>query len=168
MKKIILVLLAVVAYNTASFAQSYFVVSSEKIFKAIPAYTQAIEDLEQLEELYIANITNAYELIEEQYNTYKEQASFLSDSNRQAKEAQIIENENKVTEYRENTLGDDGELMKKRIELIQPIQDKVFGIIDNYARNNGYSMVIDISTTPSVVYYTSDVDKTDAIIELLD
>ncbi|MFI3266152.1 MAG: OmpH family outer membrane protein [Rikenellaceae bacterium] len=167
MRKLTLVITALFALNVTSFAQTYFIVNSEQIFKSLSAYTKAIETLDELEGTYQDNIDKAYQTIEEQYNTYKQQAAYLSDAERTAKENQIIENEKKITEYTETTLGDNGELMKKRIELIQPIQDKVFTVINNYATTNNISMVIDVATTPSVVYYNPSLDKTNAIIELL-
>lgn len=168
MKKLIVISAALLLCSvTSSFAQKYFMVSSEEIFKSLAEYNQAIETLDKMEAQYIENIENAYELIEEQYNTYKEQANFLSESNRSLKEAQIIENEKKVTEYQEKTLGDNGDLIKKRIELIQPIQEKVFGVIETYAQSQGYDMVIDIATTPSIIYYKPELDKTNEIIESL-
>ena len=38
--------------------------------------------------------------------------------------------------------------MKKRIELIQPIQKRVFDAIANYAAQNGYELVLDAASTP--------------------
>ena len=37
----------------------------------------------------------------------------------------------------------DGTLMKKRLELIQPIQKKVFDAISAYAKSHGYDLVLD-------------------------
>lgn len=167
MKKIIFISAALLMCSVASFAQTYFMVNSEKVFTSIAEYNQAIETLDKLEEQYTTNIEESYAILEKQYNTYKEQANFLSEASRSEKEAQIVENENKITAYSEKTLGDNGELMQKRIELIQPIQERVFAVIDTYAKDNNYAMAIDLATTPSIIYNKPELDKTDDIIEIL-
>ena len=57
--------------------------------------------------------------------------------------------------------------MKKRLELIQPIQKKVFDAIEQYATSNGYDLVLDSAANPTMLYKSEKVDQTDAVIELL-
>jgi outer membrane protein len=57
--------------------------------------------------------------------------------------------------------------MKKRMELIQPIQERVFNMIDRFAKQYGYDLVIDISANPTVLYYSSKIDYTESIISAL-
>jgi outer membrane protein len=57
--------------------------------------------------------------------------------------------------------------MKKRMELIQPIQQRVFNAIERIATQYGYDLVIDISANPTILYYSSKVDFTQKIINAL-
>jgi outer membrane protein len=57
--------------------------------------------------------------------------------------------------------------MKKRLELIQPIQKRVFGTIQSFSKQYGYDLVIDIAANPTVLYYSEKVNFTDRIIEAL-
>jgi outer membrane protein len=57
--------------------------------------------------------------------------------------------------------------MKKRMELIQPIQQQVFATLESFAKANGYDLIIDIAANPTVLYYSAKVDFTDKIIEAL-
>ena len=57
--------------------------------------------------------------------------------------------------------------MKRRMELIQPIQQRVFEAIERFAKQQGYDLVIDISANPTVLYYSDKVNYTDRIIEAL-
>ena len=52
-------------------------------------------------------------------------------------------------------------------EKLEPYQKKVMETISKYASDHGYSLVLDISTNPLVVYYNPAVDKTQDIISLL-
>lgn len=57
--------------------------------------------------------------------------------------------------------------MKKRTELIKPIQDKVFAAINQYAEANKYTMVLDVVNNQTLLYYSPSLDKTQDIINLL-
>ena len=96
-----------------------------------------------------------------------QQRAYLSSSSRQQVEQQILDLEAKATEYQESLFGADGELMKRRMELIQPIQTKVFTAIENFSKQYGYDLVIDIAANPTVLYYSDKVNFTERIIESL-
>ena len=79
----------------------------------------------------------------------------------------ILDAEAKATKYQESLFGSNGELMKKRLELIQPIQAQVFAVIEAISQQNGFDLVIDIASNPTVLYYSSKVDYTEKVIEAL-
>lgn len=167
MKKIIMIAAVLLCGVFSATAQNYMVVNSEKIFKSITAYTEAMTSIETLSKQYQQNIDNAFAEIEKMYNDYQAQKAYLSTSARQSREDEIINREKEVNEYQKQVFGQDGDLMKKRIELLKPIQDKVFEIINKYAQDNGFTLVLDIAASPMVLYYAPALDKTEAIIPLV-
>ena len=167
MKRFIIALAAVVLSIGAASAQKYIVVDSEKIFRSIAEYNSAISSLDAMAKDYKSKIDAAYAKVESMYNSYISQKQNLSDANRYAREQEILAEERKVAEYQESVFGNDGLMMKKRIELIQPIQRKVFAAIDNYAKSGGYDMVLDIAANASMLYHSESVDHTNKIIEQL-
>ena len=148
-------------------AQNYMVVDSEKVFKSLSTYNNALEQIEQLSAQYQAKVDAKFQEVERLYNSYMQQRAALSEATRQQREQQILQKEQEATEYQESIFGTDGELMKKRMELIQPIQQRVFSTIERYATQYGYDLVIDISANPTVLYYSSKVDYTQQIINAL-
>ena len=72
-----------------------------------------------------------------------------------------------MAEYQQSVFGNDGLIMKKRIELIQPIQNRVFAAIDSYAKAGGYDLVLDKASNATMLYCSDAVDHTTKIIELL-
>ena len=163
----IVALVALVLSVTAVSAQNYMVVDSEKVFKSIEQYNNALTQLETLAQNYQSRVDAKFQEVETLYNNYIAQRAALSESMRQQREQQILQREQEATEYQESIFGTDGELMKKRMELIQPIQQKVFQTIENFSKQYGYDLVIDISANPTVLYYSSRVDFTQRIIEAL-
>lgn len=164
MKKIILMLAMTIALATTASAQNYAVVNSEKVFKSIEAYNTAISQLDQLAEQYQKQVDDKFEAVETLYNTYMERKSSLSAASQKANEENILKKEQEASEFQESLFGSEGELMKKRLELIQPIQQRVFAAIEQYAKAKGYDMIIDIAQNATMLYYSPAADKTEDII----
>ena len=57
--------------------------------------------------------------------------------------------------------------MKKRIELIKPIQERVFAAIEAYAKEIGAEVVLDSSNNPTLLYNAASVERTQQIINRL-
>ena len=166
MKRLILTLALVLSAAFAS-AQNYAVVNSEKIFKSIDQYNQAITQLDQMANDYQKQVDAKFEEVEKIYNAYMARRAQLSQASQQANEENILKLEQEAQKYQEAIFGTDGELMKKRLELIQPIQKKVFDTIKKYAEQKGYDMIIDISQNATMLYYSERADHTDEIIAIL-
>ena len=163
----IVALVAMVLSLTAVSAQNYMVVDSEKIFKSITSYNNALQQLDKLAQEYQAKVDAKFAEVESLYNSYVSQRASLSDYTRQQREQQILQREQEATEYQESIFGTDGELMKRRMELIQPIQKRVFNAIESFSKQYGYDLVIDTSANPTVLYYSEKVDFTQRIINAL-
>jgi len=161
--------LMAIALLSATFvsAQNYMVVNSEKVFKSLTSYNNALETLDDLAESYQNTVDQKFAAVEQMYNSYMQQRASLSESYRQQREKAILDAEAEATEYQEKIFGTDGTLMQKRLELIQPIQDKVFKTIESYAKRYGYDLVIDSASNPTLLYNSEKVDFTDRIIEAL-
>lgn len=167
MKRLILTIALMLGITAAAEAQNYAVVNSEKIFKSIESYNTAIAELDKLANEYQAKVDEKFEQVETLYNAYMERKEQLNAASQQANEEKILKLEQEATEYQESIFGTDGELMQRRLELIQPIQKRVFDTIENYAKQKGYDMIIDVSQNATMLYYSSKADHTNAIIALL-
>ena len=88
----------------------------------------------------------------------------LSASSRQARQNLILTREEEASKFQEEIFGQDGTLMKKRI---QPIQKRVFDAIANYAAQNGYELVLDAASNPTLLYNSEKIDHTQALIEFM-
>ena len=164
-----MILTAVLAVAAAGVlcAQNYIVVNSEKIFKSIEAYNSAIEQVDKQAETYQKQVDGKFKEVETLYNNYMAKKASLPESARQSIESTILQREQEATRLQESLFGTDGSLMKKRIELIQPIQNRVFKVIEEYANAHGYELVLDIATNPNILYYSPKADHTQAVIEAL-
>lgn len=168
MKKTVLILVAMLTMSAGTaLAQNYMVVDSEKVFKSIDAYNTALEQLNAESEKYQKQVDEAFDQLETMFNDYQNRKASMTASERQQAEQRIVNRENEITKFQEEVFGDEGTIMKKRVESIKPIQDKVFAAINKYAEGKGYDIVIDIASNPTVLYYKPSVNHTDAIIAIV-
>lgn len=163
---ILTTLFALAIFGIAS-AQRYCVIDSEKIFKSLNEYNKALTSLDELGKAYQTEVDSKYKSIENLYNSYMAQKNALSASARQTIEQQILQKEEAAQKYQQEVFGENGALMKKRLELIKPIQTKVFAAIEKYAKEKGFDLVLDKASNASILYSGEAIDHTTQIIEEL-
>ena len=161
MKRLFLTVVLAAA-GWCAYAQNYMIVDSEKIFKSIDAYNTAIKDLDKMAEDYQKQVDDKFAEI-----NYQQQKASLSATTRQVLEDTILSKEKDATALQESLFGKDGTLMKKRLELIQPIQKKVFDAINAYAQSHGYDLVLDSASNPTLLYNAPKLDQTEGVIKSL-
>ena len=151
MKRLILIAAFLLTAGALS-AQNYIIVNSEKVFKSVEAYNTAISDLDSLAKQYQEQVDAKFDEVETLYNNYMAQKASLSASAQQ---------------FQESLFGQEGALMQKRLELIQPIQKRVFAAIEAYAGQAGADLVLDSSNNPTLLYNNPSVERTQQVIEAL-
>ena len=166
MKQLILIAAFLLTAGALS-AQNYIIVNSEKVFKSVEAYNTAISDLDSLAKQYQEQVDAKFDEVETLYNNYMAQKASLSASARQAREALILAREKEAQQFQESLFGQEGVLMQKRLELIQPIQKRVFAAIEAYAGQAGADLVLDSSNNPTLLYNNPSVERTQQVIEAL-
>ena len=166
MKRLILIAAFVLSAGTLA-AQNYIIVNSEKVFKSIDAYNTALSTLDKLAEQYQDMVDAKFAEVETLYNNYMNQKASLTAATRQTRENDILAKEKAAQEYQETLFGNDGTLMKKRVEMIEPIQKKVFSAIEAYAKQVGADVVLDSANNPTLLYSNPSVDRTQQVIAVL-
>ena len=166
MKRLILIAAFVLSAGTLA-AQNYIIVNSEKVFKSIDAYNTALSTLDKLAEQYQDMVDAKFAEGETLYNNYMNQKASLTAATRQTRENDILAKEKAAQEYQETLFGNDGTLMKKRVEMIEPIQKKVFSAIEAYAKQVGADVVLDSANNPTLLYSNPSVDRTQQVIDVL-
>ncbi|MFR0894717.1 MAG: OmpH family outer membrane protein [Alistipes onderdonkii] len=166
MKRLILIAVFVLSAGTLA-AQNYIIVNSEKVFKSIDAYNTALSTLDKLAEQYQDMVDAKFAEVETLYNNYMNQKASLTAATRQTRENDILAKEKAAQEYQETLFGNDGTLMKKRIEMIEPIQKQVFSAIEAYAKQVGADVVLDSANNPTLLYSNPSVDRTQQVIDVL-
>nr|HRD09052.1 OmpH family outer membrane protein [Saprospiraceae bacterium] len=71
--------------------------------------------------------------------------------------------ETEVREMNKRRFGPEGDLFKRRQQLVAPIQDKVFAAIENYAAEKGYDLIFDKAGSAGLLFVKPEFDKTEDI-----
>lgn len=167
MKKLSLLLITLFFISATSFAQKYGFVDTEYILNNIPSYSAAQEKLDQLSEGWEKEISDAYAEVEQMYKDYQNEVVLLSREAKVKREEEIIASERAAKELQNIYFGVEGELFKKREELIQPIQDEIYNAVKELAIEGSYAVIFDTSSGMNMLYTNPKYDVSDEVLEKL-
>lgn len=149
-------------------AQRIAYVDVEAILTSIQEYQQAQDELDKVAARWRTEIQQEYDKIKGEYNRYQAEQVLLSDEARKEKEDKIMNMEKNVREMQKDKFGPEGALFQKRKELVQPIQDRVYAAIQEYATDRGYDFIFDKAGNAGMIFANPEYDKTNEILDKLD
>jgi outer membrane protein len=166
MKKIILTLAFAITGLVAS-AQKFAYVDTEYILGQIPEYKSAQAELDKVSAQWQKEIEAKYSEIDKMYKAYQAEQILLTEEMKKKREGDIISKEKEAKDLQKQRFGVDGELFKKRQELVKPIQDKVYNAVKTVAEKGAYAIIFDKAGDMTMLYANSKNDKSDDVLETL-
>lgn len=163
-KKLLLSALVTLAFTASGFSQRFVIVDINAILEKLPEYQQAQKELDDVASTWRQQIAEEYDKIKSMYNKYQAEQVLLSDEARSQREDEIIQKENEVREMQREKFGPEGALFRKRQELVQPIQEKVYKEIETFATERGFDFIFDKSGNAGLIFYNPDYDKTEDVM----
>ncbi len=167
MKKLALTIVLLVAAALPSFAQKFAMVDMEYIFKNVPAYEMANEQLNQLSQRWQKEVEAVSKEAENLYNKFLADKVFLTDEQSKKREEEIVAKEKEVTELRYKYFGPEGELYQKRQSLLKPIQDDVYNAVKKVAEERGFQAIFDRASASDIVYASPRIDISNDVLTRL-
>ena len=83
------------------------------------------------------------------------------------KELEIEDFALELINLQERRFGSNGDMIKQRIKLLQPIQDQVLNIIKEIAKEKKYDFIFDRSSEGTMLYSAKNYDISDLVIKRL-
>jgi len=154
-----------IAFSTE--AQRIASVDVNLVLESMDDYKKAQAQLDQFSAKWRQEIAQEYDKIKGMYNRYQSEQVLMSDEVRKQKEDEIVNKEDQVRELQKARFGAEGDLFKKREELVRPIQDKVFDAIEDYANEKGYDFIFDKGGSAGILFANERYDKTDDLLKRL-
>jgi outer membrane protein len=146
-------------------AQKYAYVDTDYILKNIPEYNDAQAILEDLATEWQKEIEDKFAAVDNLYKDYQAEAILLPEDLKKQRENEIIQKEKEAKDLQKKRFGKEGDLYKKRVELIQPIQEKVYTAIEEIANERSYSFVFDKAAGATLLYVQSRYDLSDDVLD---
>lgn len=107
------------------------------------------------------------EKLKELERAYQAEKILLTDDMKKQREQEIREKREEALKYQRDKFGYEGELFKKRKELIQPLQDDIFNAIQEMAKERSYAVVFDKGKNTNILYSDPRYDKSDVVLRKL-
>lgn len=167
MKKMFWGLLLLMMSAVSAQAQKYCIIDSKYILEKIVDYRDAQTKLDQFSKTWQTEIDNRMQEVDRMYKAYQAERAMLSDDMRKKREEEIVTKEKAAKDLQKKYFGYEGDLFRKRQELVKPIQDRVYNAVQKMAANKAYDMVLDKAGGVTLFYADPKLDRSDDVLKIL-
>ena len=150
-----------------SMAQKFALIDMDYIFKNIPAYERANEQLAQVSKKWQAEVEALTTEAQTLYKNYQNEVVFLSKEQKKAKQDAIMEKEKQASELKRKYFGPEGELFKKRTALMNPIQEEIYNAVKDIAELRGYQLILDRASDTGIIFGSPKIDISNEVLQKL-
>ena len=166
MNKILLIIVLVFS-GIAIKAQKVAIVESEYIFSKLKSYQAANEKVEKQSQEWQKDIEDRMSELESIYKKFQAEQSLFTAQMKQEKILEIEAKEKEVASLQQKRFGPNGELFKKRQELLQPIMTRMIEEIQKIAQAKSYDLVIDKSSGNTVLFSNPRLNISEEVIKAM-
>ena len=167
MKKILLSYLLLLSVCITAKAQRYAIVDTKYILEKMPDYKTAQQKLDQFSVQWQKEIDDKQGALDKMYKDYDAEQVMLSQELKKKREDELFLREKEVRELQRKRFGFEGDLFKRRQELVKPVQDKVYNAIQKIAVARLYDFILDKSEGITVIFADPKLDKSEDVLKEL-
>lgn len=167
MRKGILTLLMLVALAPTVMAQKYACVNTDYILKSIPDYAAAQRRLDKYVADWQKELQDKQSELDAMRASYEQESYLLPDNLKRRRQEELKEKEQEIKELQRQRFGAEGDLDKKRAELLKPVQDRVYTAIERMAHEKNFAFIFDKAGSATILFSNKKYDISDEVLELL-
>ena len=164
MKKVLLIACSIWLSAFAVSAQKYAIIDTKYILDKMPDYKEAQKKLDDIAAQWQKEIDVQQTELDKMYRDYDAEQVMLSDDLKKKREAQLFVKEKELRDQQRKHFGFEGDLFKKRQELVKPIQDKVYNAVQKMAVQRSYDFILDKSEGITVIFADPKLDKSEDVL----
>ncbi len=164
MKKVTLIIMCMFL-GFGMLAQKYAYVNTEYILANIPEYLDAVDILDEFSIKWQKEIEKKFADIDQLYKAYQAEAVLLPEDMKKERENEIIQKEKEAKDLQKQRFGRQGDLFKKRQDLVEPIQEKIYNAIESIAESNNYGFVFDRAGSLTILFVKDKYDISDDVLD---
>ena len=148
-------------------AQKYAVVDTRYILDKMPEYRTAQQQLDVMAATWQKQIDSMQTALDRLYREFDAEQVMLTAELKKRKEDQLFNKEKELRDLQRKRFGFEGDLFRKRQELVKPVQDKVYNAIQKLAASRGYDFVLDKSEGITIIFADPKLDKSEEVLKEL-
>ena len=168
MKKTLFLVIILFSLNINAIAQlNVAYVDSDTIMKEYPDALDAQQKIDTQIQEWQDEIARLETDWKKNYDDYEKRKLILSDQKRVELEKELVTLEDKISSFKQTKFGVNGELFQKQNEIMKPIQNKVFNVINDIAKEEDYDFVFDRSGDMMFVFAKEEYDITALVLDKL-
>ncbi len=142
-------------------------INSQAIMDKLPEAQDAQKQIDNLVAEWQSELAKMQNDWQKKYEEYDKKKLILTDQLRVQSEKELQDLDKKIADYRNKKFGQNGELFNKQNELMKPVQNKIFKVIQDLAAEENYDYVFDKSGDILLMYTNDKYDLTAKVFERL-
>ncbi len=170
-RKILFFTLAVLSFSFMATAQRGVrigYIDMEYILESVPEYREASVQLEGKVQRWKQDIEKRQKEVDQMKLNLANERVLLTPELISEREEEIKIKEDEIAKYQQDRFGPQGDLMIQRRQLVQPIQDQVFNIVQEIAENKKYDFIFDKSADVVMLFAAKRNDISDVVLRSIE
>lgn len=151
----------------AAQSQKFACINTDYVLKSIPDYANAQKRLDKYVEDWRKELEGKMAEIDDLRAEYEQESYLLPDNLKRRRQEEIKAKEQEVKTLQQQRFGPDGDLDKKRAELLRPVQDRVYAAIERIAQEKNFAFVFDKAGSATLLFAAKKYDISDDVLESL-
>ena len=167
MKRVLLSLIVLVCCTAAAQAElKVGYIDSEVLKERLPEFRDAQRKLDQLRQDYENQAKDREAKLIKLQEDFRRQELLMSEARKAELQAEFESKVQQLQQFTQEKFGPEGELMRKNIELSEPIFKKINDAIQVMAEEDGYDFIFDAAAPSSgLVFAKESYDLTEQLLE---
>ncbi len=165
MKSFALALLLVCGVAAAGAQTKIGHINSEAIMQALPEAIDAQKSLDAMVAQWEAELQKMQTEWKRKFDDYDKKKLILTDQARADQEKELRDMDQAIADFRNKKFGQNGELFQKQNEVMKPIQNKIFKVLEEIAQDDDYDYIFDQSGEILLLYANEKRDLTSLVIQ---
>ncbi len=133
--------------------------------QTLPEAIDAQKSLDVLVTQWEAELQKMQTEWKRKFDDYDKKKLILTDQVRAEQEKELRDMDQSIADFRNRKFGQNGELFQKQNDVMKPIQNKIFKVLESIAAEDGYDYIFDRSGEILLLYANDKHDLTSLVIQ---
>jgi outer membrane protein len=140
-------------------------ISSETIMQTLPEAIDAQKSLDALVAQWEGELQKMQAEWKRKFDDYEKKRLIMTEQVRGETEKQLRDLDASIADFRNKKFGQNGEMFQKQNEVMKPVQNKLFQILETLAKDDGYDYIFDKSGEILLLYANEKHDLTQKVLQ---